>query len=249
MSSYAEPQDTITEPIVGILKGRALFSILFLSQLFILVAGNTLFGISSEAAVTYIILPWGIFGWYYVQGKIRLSDLEDMTYKKDPISKFIRGKEYGLEGRSLIVQATYFLMAFAIAWMAMLIFVNGGMEIGTLRQSQALGLMVYTIVMVAPSETLAFHAILPHVWARSELMPRVHPMARKAILYGSTQALFALFHAGVIFGDLSKFIFIFIAGIVFLAITEKYGIAPTVGVHAAWNLGVLGVITGGIIGV
>jgi hypothetical protein len=233
-------------PIRESLKASSLFPLIFVAQMFILITGQQLFSITREVAILYMILPWGFLGFYFMRGRIKFSDLEDMTYKQDPIKRFIKGKKYGIKTRSVELQIFYFMIfLFGALTVTMALSFYGLIETDFVPRTERLSVIAVTIIFVAPSETLAFHSILPFVMENSKIMKQVRNKNLRYIYRTMiTQGLFAVFHVGA-FIDSPQFwglmiTTFFIGSVVLLPIADKFGFSPTAGVHAGWNIIILG---------
>jgi len=253
MPDIEQDAEAVTRPIFKFLEGKSFIPILFIIQLFILINGELFFQISSSHTMAYMILPWGLMGLFYFTGDLKYSDMVNMTDRKDLISDWLRGGHSGIRGRSFEIQLIWAMFGFLTTWFILLITFTlfNWPEPGLIFQSQVLKVIIYNIALVSVSETLAFHAIIPIVLGKANIRdPRIKNLYRYAI----SQGVFALFHASAYWGApnfwgliLTSFIF----GSIFLAIADhkRGGLAPTMGVHACWNIWVLGAISGIYLGV
>ncbi len=253
MSSTTQKTEALTKPAVSFLRGRSLIPLLIIIQLLIYFIGPKFWGISADATTGYMLLMWIPLLYFHMTGDFTISDLEDMTNKKCLISEFVKGKKYGLEGRSLEVQFIWFFMGFSITvFILLLTIINFNWPTTQpIFQSQAMPLIIFNLTLVTVSETVCFHGVLPGVIEKKlKKIKGVHPHIQTATRYGISQGLFALFHISAYWDSPNlkgALITSFLFGILFLSVREhKFGgLAPTMGLHAGWNL----IVTGALIGV
>jgi hypothetical protein len=237
-SEIDEALEDATEPIQRLLQASDLYPILIIAQLFLLVTGEYLFSINRWATITYIILPLGVM---YSLG-MEFQELNKLTYIKDPLSKALPGN---FKRDSLAVQALYYLGSF---WMFYGIFLTaawaGYLGHGQVDALEARSLMAFNFVLVAPSETIVFHGVLP-LWLRKHFQGLKWAVPAE---YGLSQIIFAGFHIAVYGWEPTALFSAFVMGCIFLYISKNYGLAPTMGAHSAYNLVVLGIGTVPLIG-
>ena len=94
----------IRESAFSLIKASSLFPVLFTIQIIMIFAGRE-FGLSFELVVGYMIMSWGMMGYYIgVRKTLTLSDMEDITYKKDPFTFGKTTDGEGITRRSFLVQ-------------------------------------------------------------------------------------------------------------------------------------------------
>jgi len=253
MPDIEQDAKAVTRPIFKFLTGKSFIPVLFIIQLFILINGDQFFQISPSHTMAYMILPWGLMGLFYFTGDLKYSDMVDMTDRKDPISDWLRGGHNNIYGRSFEIQLIWAMFGFLTTWFILLIAFTtfNWPEPGLIMQTQATRLIIYNIVLVSVSETMAFVCILPIVLGKAKISdPRIKTLYR----YGISQGMFAIFHVSAYWGAPNfggAILMSFIFGSMFLAIADhkRGGLAPAMGVHACWNLWVLGAISGIYLGV
>lgn len=99
---------------------------------------------------------------------------------------------------------------------------------------------LYTIFFVAPVEELIFRGVLPGELATRE------PWKRVPVLLIATQGLFAVFHFAAYGGWGFAMVMAFALGMVWVYASRRWTLWFTMGSHAAYNLLVLGILSGGL---
>lgn len=132
-----------------------------------------------------------------------------------------------------------FFGGFLVAWMVLTL------GKGELALSGGIGPnLIFFLLVVAVSEELIFRGLMPEVLASIYKGNgyATSPLESKAAAWIFSSAIFAFFHAAVYNGNASSIIFAFLAGLAFSTITSKAGLESSMGVHAAWNLVIGGVL-------
>jgi membrane protease YdiL (CAAX protease family) len=229
------PLETVEKNSIHMLKASAFYPGLFLIQLMILVMGESLWGIDKWVSITYIALGLGMA--YALSYKI--TDIENFPIKYDPLSHNTK-----LGRRTVVIQASYYLFSFVITWTAMLVAVYYGLIVNQeIMVGQATGLFIMNVCLVSPTETMVFHGMIPDRLKKYFKGYRHQRM----IYYGISQGIFAIFHFAVQQGNIYTLGTTMVFGCIFLYIAENYGLASAMGAHTAWNLVVLGILSGGLI--
>jgi len=110
-----------------------------------------------------------------------------------------------------------------------------------ITRAEALPLVIYTIFFVTPVEELIFRDILPN-----EVSP-YEPSRRAPILVFGTQVLFGVYHWAAYGGFGTSMIIVIVIGCLWVPLARRFSLYFTMGSHAAYNLCVLGILTGGIV--
>jgi membrane protease YdiL (CAAX protease family) len=135
------------------------------------------------------------------------------------------------------------ILGFILTWAAVYaLFTYGfGYKWPSLPAAQAAPLLFYTIFFVAPVEELIFRGVLP-----AEVEGR-EPWKRVPVLLLASQGLFAVFHFAAYGGWAPvPMALAFILGVVWVYASKRWTLFFTMGSHAAYNLLVLGILSGGI---
>ena len=237
----------ITEPASLLLESRNFLAILILAQFFLLINGEYLYQINVMAASAYFFTPAALMFYLIEMG--RLDNGKNVTWemmetsmlgKKDPLSKYLKSGGFHVGYFSLAIQLIYFSLA-AMATMVLMMFLihNGWLDVGTIDAIGSRQAIIYTLILVAPAETLIFHAIVPFwvekTWAKAEYVV--------IITFVVSQLIFAVFHIAAYGGSTGSMMFAFFFGIILLYFARTYGIVFAIGIHFSWNLAVIGVFT------
>lgn len=227
--------ETVEKNSIHMLKASAFYPGLVLLQLLVLVTGEGLWGISFQVSITYTVLPLAV-AWAL---GYKITDIEKFPVRSDPISKNTR-----MGTRAVAVQATYYLIGFIITWTALLVAVYYGAVVPQkIMVGKATGLLIMNLCLVSPSETMVFQAMIPNSIERYFKGYK----NQRALKYVISQLIFAGFHFWAYQGNISLMLTSTIFGGLFLYISETYGLSCCMGTHTAWNLVVLGVLSGGLI--
>lgn len=254
-------EETITEPASLMLSSRNFFVILMLGQFFLLINGEYLYNISPGAASLYFFTPSALM-WYMLTmtkldngGQVTWSDLEDsMRGRKDWLSKYLRKAEWSVSYFSVGVQLIYFTFAFMLTSTILLFLIyQGQLQVGIVDAIQARNAIIYHSILVAPSETLIFHAIIP-LWVYLTFAKMTSKMdlilgqveKRIVITYILSQVIFGVYHFAAYGGDWTTIAVAVALGFLFLYCVRNYGIAFAIAVHLSWNIAVIGVWTSSI---
>jgi hypothetical protein len=181
-------------------------------------------GFSQSVALIYILIPVVLLA-YSMLGKAVLEELK------------------------LIYTLIFAFLGFVAAWAFTLIVLGSylGMSFGTIATTAVSGTIVMQCLFVAPSEELAFRFILPQ-YLKSKF--RTHLKWLALII---PQVSFALFHFGVYSGDWTNMAISFLFGCTLMVLYgckflgERLGLGFCIGAHAAYNLVLLGVLSGGFV--
>ena len=243
-------EETLTEPASLLLKSANFYVLLFLAQFFLLINGEYLYGISQGAVILYMFAPLALI--YYMLSMTELDDGTRVTWedlessmrgKNDPISKRLREAGWKVTFFSVGIQLIYFTFAIMFTSVVLLVLIyQGALPVAVIDAIAARSALIYTVLLVAPSETLIFQAIIP-LWvaltfAKSEKVVW--------LTYGISQVIFGIYHYAAYGGSFQSIVIAIALGSIFLYCVRSYGIAFAVGVHASWNLAVLGVTTIGM---
>lgn len=137
-----------------------------------------------------------------------------------------------LKTRPLWMKATldqgiaYFIGGF-VATAVLVSALKGLPGLNTLQLTGPLYLIVFHSLVVATSETFVFQGFLPLL---------ITPVV--------AQGAFAVFHWAAYLGDLTALITAFVAGLVFYVIARRFNIWLACGIHAGFNIGILGILVG-----
>jgi len=235
----------LTEPVSLLLSSRNFFVLVIVFQFILIINGEYLYGISTTAAIIYMLVPAALM--VYMISMTKLSNGKPISWemlegsmkgRKDPLSDYLRKAGWSVSYFSLGVQLTYLLLGFMLAFVSLLFIVmQGWLEVGSVDAIQARSAIVYTLILVAPAESIIFVGIIP-LWLS---LTFAKSSKRIYIIYIVSQAIFAIFHFAAYGGMMASLAFAFFMGIVFLWTARTYGIPAVIGVHAAWNLVIIGI--------
>ena len=110
-----------------------------------------------------------------------------------------------------------------------------------ISKPEAWAMSLFTIFLVAPCEELIFRGIIPGIVKLYE------PFKKIPIFLIGSQGVFAIFHVAAYGGVSAAMIPTFILGIILVYAAQKYSLYFTMGCHAAYNMCLLGIMTGGIL--
>lgn len=209
-----------------------LFPMVVLAMLFFYVSGSYLFGPdwSGSGTELYIIMVLVAMSmaWFAVEPLSR-EERRERIAQLLPFGSVVRG-------------AFLWFTGFLVTWLAVLVLFEQGMgyEWPTLTRSSALASFYLTIFLVTPGEEILFRGVLPNLSDERYLVGFV-----PVILVGS-QATFAVFHLAAYGGFGMPMLTVFILGVVWVLAARRWGLWLTMGSHAAYNLSILGILTGGV---
>lgn len=253
--------EELAEPASLMLSSRNFFVILMLAQFFLLINGEHLYQISAAAASLYFFTPSALM-WYMLTMtkldngcQVTWEDLEgSMRGRKDWLSKYLRKAGWSVSYFSLGVQLIYFTFALMFtSTILMLMIQQGYLNVGVVDAIQARTAIIYHSILVAPSETLIFQAIIP-LWIyltfakltdKTDLI-LVKVEKRIIITYIISQIIFGVYHFTAYGGNWTSIATAIALGMIFLYCVRSYGIAFGIAVHLSWNMAVIGVLTLGI---
>jgi len=251
-------EEAALEPASLLLKSRNFYVILILAQFFLLINGEYLYQIDAGAASLYLFVPITLIGYMLIMTKldngkpISWQDLESsMIGRKDFLSKYLRKADWSVSYFSLGVQLIYFTFAILLtSTILMVLIYQGHLQVGVVDAIQARSAIIYTTILVAPSETLIFHAIIP-LWVYLTFAKLTDKMdlvvaqveKRVVITYVVSQLIFGFYHFAAYGGNTTSIIMAIGMGMVFLYSARNFGIPFAIGVHAGWNLAIIGVLT------
>lgn len=185
-------------------------------------------GFSREIALAYIIIPVALMAYYTMDHQI---------YKR-PVT---------LDRFSLTRTIFHGLIGFMLTWVFML-WVYGyllGVQFSSIPATAVWGTVLTQVLFVACSEELAFRYIIPAYLREKFPKAKYIPMLLAA-------ASFAVFHSAAYDGNYRSMGLAFLVGLVWLFLYNvkldghKLGLGFTIGSHAAYNLTLVGVLSGGI---
>ena len=251
-------EETLTEPVSLMLSSRNFFVFLLLGQFFLLINGEYLYQISAAAASLYFFTPSALM-WYMLSMtkldngcQVTWEDLESsMRGKKDWLSKYLRKADWSVSYFSVGIQLIYFTFAVMFTSVLMMVLIKQGfLTAGVVDAIQARNAIIYQTILVAPSETLIFHAIIP-LWVYLTFAKMTDKMdliigkveKRVVITYILSQLIFGFYHFAAYGGSLGSIAVAIMLGFIFLFCVRSYGISFAIGVHLGWNLAIIGVLT------
>jgi len=185
-------------------------------------------GFSKDVALAYIIIPVALLAYY---------SMDHQLYKR-PVT---------LDRFNLTRTIFHGLIGFMLTWCFML-WVYGyllGVQFSSVPATAVWGTVLTQVLFVACSEELAFRYIIPAYL--KEKFPH-----SKYVPYLLAAASFAVFHSSAYGGNYRSMALAFLVGLVWLFLYEvklgghKLGLGFTIGSHAAYNLTLVGVLSGGI---
>lgn len=185
-------------------------------------------GFSREVAMAYIIIPFVLLTAY---------SIDRATF----------GKKINLDRFTILRLVFHGFLGFMVTWAFMLIVYGQflGVQFGTVPATAVWGAVLTQVLYVACSEELAFRYILPtylrEKFPKAKYLPNV-----------LAAASFAFFHSAAYGGNYRSMALAFIVGLVWTFLYQfklngqKLGLGFTIGSHAAYNLTLVGVLSGGI---
>ena len=246
------------EPASLTLSSRNFLPILFLAQFFLLINGTYLYNISAGAASLYLYAPSALIIYLLTLSKldngrpITWEMLENsLIAKKDFLSKYLRKADWSVSYFSLGIQLIYFTFSVMFTSVVLMLMIKQGyLSTGVLDPIQARTAIIYHSILVSPSETLIFQAIIP-LWVSLTFakvtskvdMILVDVEKRTLLIYIISQLIFGIYHISAYGGNWTSIAVAVGLGMVFLYSARSYGIPFAIGVHLSWNLAVLGVLT------
>ena len=203
------------------LTNRTIAIPLMFAMLFLWLNGPKIWGATWEGntALAYIIM------FSFALGVSQKSSLVWLTRLK--VSDGIRNFWIG------------FLLMFA-GLIGMNYALGGGMGSATISKAAVWPAIAITALFVAPVEETIFRGILKEYFAGWKLW--ILPLG---III--TSVLFAITHYAVYGGALFSMVWAFIMGCVFYVMANWKGVPSSTGAHTAYNLFVLGILSGGIV--
>lgn len=122
-----------------------------------------------------------------------------------------------------------------------------GVGMGTTPREVLWGTIVTQVLFVAPSEELAFRFIIPG-WISRKMSKDGRPAKDSFLLTAIiTAGIFSFMHLSAYSANVTSLAIAFIVGLCWALVYRRYGIGATIGSHAAYNLLVAGVLTGGVV--
>lgn len=234
----------LTEPASLLLASRNFYVIVILLQAFLLINGEYLYQISQAAASIYLFLPLSLI--FYMLWMTKMENGKPVSWemlegsmkgRRDPLSEYLRKAGWSVSYFSVGIQLIYLSLAFMLTFVILLFVVRQGLlEVGEMTAIQARSAIIYTLVLVAPAETMIFHSIIP-LWTELTFKKSQYCLY---LTYGISQAVFACYHYAAYGGVFQSLIFAFFMGILFLWVCRSYGLPAAIGTHAAWNLVIYG---------
>ena len=97
------------------------------------------------------------------------------------------------------------------------------------------------VLFVAPSEEICFRYLIP-LW-----MQKNSPFSSNLLAGLASAALFSFFHATSYSFNIASMAIAFLIGFLWYFLFKKWGIGATIGSHAAYNLLLSGIFSGGVI--
>jgi hypothetical protein len=204
-------------------------TILTLSQFAVLITQSDREGFNSWSALLYILMPVAFFT-YALAGKVRLEELR------------------------LLGVLVFAILAFLISWgLTLALFgIVWEFTFPEVAASAMVGTIIMQVLFVAPSEELVFRFVLPQYF----LGKFKASYAWFALLI--PQISFGLYHWAAYRGDWVSIAVAVVFGIVMMAayyvrinpnwgLGNKLGLGFCIGAHAAYNLVIYGVLSGGIV--
>lgn len=217
--------------------------------IFVLIAGFMInpqaLNINVEIVIAYAVLLIGFKGWYDINHE-RLIKFGGWYA---PFKKWFKKKK--LNEGSILRAIIFWLPAFFGAWVIMFVLkILLSMETQSILPEFVISTIAFQVLIVSVVETIVFHVILPMViYNEFRNEAKYSHKVSLFLTFAISQFLFSIFHWYAFSGDLSSFIWAFILGCNFLAITLIFSISACMGVHASYNLFVLGITSQGIIGI
>jgi membrane protease YdiL (CAAX protease family) len=99
----------------------------------------------------------------------------------------------------------------------------------------------FTLLFVAPAEEILFRGVLPNLTEERYILGKV------PVIVIASQLAFAVFHIAAYGGIGSAMVMVLILGIIWVYVARRWGLFVTMGSHTAYNLTVLGVLSGGVV--
>lgn len=195
--------------------------VLFLFQIIALIPlSSYLTGLEWQVAITYMIIPMG-FSLYSAR---TLTAVRSITVKD-----VLLYSQMAFWGTLPLVYGLYSVVL--------------GVPMGTTGKDVLWGTIITQVLFVAPSEELAFRYIIPGWVSR---MLGKDSFLLTAII---TAGIFSFMHLSAYSANVTSLAIAFIVGLCWALVYRRFGIGATIGSHAAYNLLVAGILTGGVVGV
>ena len=151
-----------------------------------------------------------------------------------PRVTLLQGLFHWLAGVSITAPAVYVLFTYGLSYVWPSIPFN-----------QAMPAVVFTIFFVAPVEELIFRGILPR---ELEPLERLRFRGRRVpVLVFGSQVLFAVFHWAAYGGLGLPMLVAVVLGCLWVVAARRWSLAFTMASHSAYNLLVMGVLSGGVL--
>ena len=210
-----------------------LLPLVVVAQLFLFVTGAYLWGPEwpYDGALLYILMVVGALGiaMYTVQ---RVPEAQRRAYwaRLVPTAPVLHGVAFWFVGFWLTYAVV--LGTFELAL---------GYDWPTITPSMATVMLFFTVFFVAPTEELLFRGVLPNLNEERYVLGKV------PLILVMSQVVFALFHYAAYGGIGSAMVITFALGLIWVFAARRWSLYATMGSHTAYNLCVLGVLSGGVL--
>lgn len=209
-----------------------LLPLVVLSQLFLFTTGYYLFGPewNYDGALLYIIMvsvTLGLIG--YTVASVPETQRRAYFQRLVPTAPIVRG-------------IAYWSVGFWATWATVLVLfeVVLSYEWPVIAGSTAGMMVFFTAFFVAPAEELLFRGYLPNLHLEKFILGKI------PVILITSQVIFALFHVAAYGGVGPAMAVTFGLGLAWVFIARKFSLFATMGSHTAYNLCVLGILTGGV---
>ena len=209
-----------------------LLPLVVLAQLFLFVAGGYLFGPEwpHDGALLYILMVLGALALaQYTASTVPAAERREYWDRLVPTAPVLQG-------------LAHWAVGFMVTWALILVLfeVVLGYDWPLIASSTALVMLYFTAFFVAPSEEVLFRGVLPNLNVERYVLGRI------PLILILSQVVFALFHIAAYGGVGSPMVVTFGLGLIWVFIARRLSLYATMGSHAAYNLCVLGVLSGGV---
>ena len=208
----------------------SLIHVVLVAMLFLYVTGDYLFGSDwpGSGALLYAVMVLSALSMtQLVIQTVPLTEQREYLGRLVPLAPISHGVVHWLGGFGVTYAVV--LTGFQLA----------GYEWPDITQSEATAMLYFTVVFVAPAEELLFRGVLPNLHYERRVLG-------VPLVLVASQALFSVFHVAAYGGIGAPMIITFVLGVAWVFVARWTSLFTTMGSHAAYNLCVLGVLTGGV---
>lgn len=231
--------------IARVLRAWGMYGLIFILIAAFLINGEAV-NIRPEIIMAYGILLIGFMKWY----DIKVDDfVKEFGAKKKVWSKYF--EKVNIPENSIVRGFVYYLAFFAFTWLILVIgLLIGIIPRGTIIPQNVLPTFLIQILVVSVIETLVFIVML-FIILKREFVDQAGIKLKYAIIpiIFISQLLFALFHWYAFAGSLFQMFLAFWIGVVFFIISWYFSPVAAMSTHVSYNLFVLGITSGGIVGI